>query len=113
MIMNKILNILFFISLLLFFLVSISSFGGSGGPFILFDPYHDYRIKIPYYDFTTIIVAVISMVLLLIVLIGKFKKLPDLRQRSFSYNLLLSDNNFKKFDQIISDVYINDINLNI
>jgi len=113
--MNKILNILFFIGLFLFLFVALNSFGGNSSIdiFLFYDPYLHLRTEIPYYDFATVIVAVISMILLLVVLIGKFKNLPDLRQRSFSYNLLLNDNNFKKFDPTISYPNINDFNFSI
>ena len=110
MIMNKTLNVLFFMGLLLFLFVSLSSFGGSNGQLIIFDPYQDQRIEIPYYDFITITIAVLCMVFLLVVLIFKFKTLPDLRQNSFSYNLLIDDNNPKKFDVITVNIYVPYIN---
>ena len=107
MIMNKTLNILFFIGLLLFLFVALNSFGGgSNGPLIIFDPYEGQRIYIPYYDFITITTAVISIMFLLLVLIFKFKNLPDLRQNFFSYNLLVDDNNPKKFDVITVPIYL-------
>ena len=97
--MNKFRYVFLVLGLLLFLFTSFNSYESYSIlyptiPSAEFSNYLDNIIRIPFYNWVTILCAMGSILFLFLAVIGMFKKIPDLTEKNESYRTLLDGDSF-------------------